>query len=62
MKDLKIILESDGDLASCVIKKRGKVTHIEGLERKDQIRVCNALAQFYRLFVPCVINQDKIAK
>ena len=53
---LKVILEID-DLAGCEIKKDGKTVLFEKLTRSEQISVCNAFAQFYKLFVPHIKDE-----
>ena len=53
---MKVIIEID-EIAGCEIQKDGETVFFQSLERKEQIHVCNALAQFYKLFVP-VIKED----
>lgn len=57
---MKVIIEID-ELAGCEIQKDGETVFFQSLDKQEQIYVCNALAQFYNLFVPCIKeeNDDK---
>ena len=54
MSNIKVDIELGDDLAGCQIKVDGKVKQWHGLDRQEQIKVCNMLSQFYNLFAPCI--------
>ena len=57
---MKVTIEID-NIAGCEIEKDGETVFFQSLSKQEQIHVCNALAQFYNLFVPCIKeeNDDK---
>lgn len=55
---MKVIIEID-EIAGCEIQKDGESVFFTSLERKEQIHVCNALAQFYNLFAPYIMMENK---
>lgn len=54
---MKVIIEID-ELAGCEIQKDGETVFFETLDRQEQIHVCNALVQFYKLFVKCIKEDE----
>lgn len=57
---MKVTIEID-NIAGCEIEKDGETVFFQSLSKQEQIHVCNALAQFYNLFVPYIKeeNNDK---
>jgi len=58
MDEIEIKITFSDNLCGCEITKSGKTEQFEKLKRKEQIHVCNALAQFYKLFVPVIKEDD----
>lgn len=54
MSNIKVDIELGDDLAGCQIKVDDKVKQWHELDKQEQIKVCNMLAQFYNLFAPCI--------
>ena len=54
MSNIKLDIELEDDLAGCQIKVDDKVKQWHELDKQEQIKVCNMLAQFYNLFSPCI--------
>ena len=50
MDEIEIKITFDDDLCGCKITRSGNIVMWEELNDKDQVKVCNALAQFYMLF------------
>ncbi len=48
--EIKITFERDDDLCGCEITKDGETVFWENLNEKEQIKVINALGNFYKLF------------
>ena len=54
MSNIKLDIESGDVFAGCQIMVDGKIKQWDELDRQEQIKVCNMLAQFYNLFAPCI--------
>lgn len=52
--EIKITFEGEDNLCGCEITKSGKIKHFQELNDKEQVKVCNALAQFYMLFYKAI--------
>ena len=54
MSNIKVEIELEDGLTGCQIKVDDKVKLWSELDRQEQTKVCNMLAQFYNLFAPCI--------
>jgi len=59
MNEIEIKITFEDDLCGCEITRSGETVHFERMNGKEQVKVCNALAQFYNLFVPCIKKGGK---
>lgn len=50
MDDIEIKITFAGNLCGCEITRNGNPEMFEKLTEKEQIRICNSLAQSYNLF------------
>lgn len=54
MDEIEIKITFEDDLCGCKMTKSGKTVQWEELNDKEQVKVCNALAQFYMLFYKAI--------
>ena len=52
---IKVIIELDDGLLCCELKRGRKTIKVfNDCTRLEQIRICNALASYYKLFSKCI--------
>ena len=54
MDEIEIKITFIDNLFGCEITKSGKAVQFETFNSKEQVKICNALAQSYNLFAPCI--------